>query len=84
MNRAEATTLIGQALQNLGALDDAGGLTDELDLIGEGVIDSLDAMMFLFELEKIVGHRITTIDETYTDFTVGGLATALVDDAAAS
>ena len=79
MNQADAKSLIGQALQTLGVYDDT--LDDDTDLIGDGIIDSLDAMMFLFELEKIVGRRISTIDETYNDFTVSALATALIDDA---
>jgi len=42
----------------------------------------LDAMMLLFELEKALGHKIATIDESYNDFTVRGLADAMIADAA--
>jgi acyl carrier protein len=81
MERSEAISTIGAALISSGAIDDANTLTEDDDLIGDGLIDSLDAMMFLFELEKALGRKITTIDESYEDFTVRGLADAIIADA---
>ena len=82
MERSEAISTIGAALVSSGAIDDADTLQEGVDLIGDGLIDSLDAMMFLFELEKGLGHKIATIDESYQDFTVRGLADAIIADAA--
>jgi acyl carrier protein len=81
MDRSEAVSAIHQALVNSGSIEEATELTADLDLIGDGIIDSLDAMMFLFELEKVLGHKVPTIDEAYDDFTVGALADAVVSDA---
>jgi len=83
MNRIEAISLVIQALESLGA-HDGGELDENIDLIGDGIVDSLDSMMLIFELEKIVGRRISTIDKDFSDFTVSGLATALTNDAASS
>ena len=82
MERSQAISTVGAALVSSGAIDDAGSITEDDDLIGDGIIDSLDAMMFLFELEKALGHKISTIDESYEDFTVRGLADAIIADAA--
>ncbi len=83
MERSQAISTIGAALVSSGAIDDAGSIAEDDDLIGDGIIDSLDAMMFLFELEKALGKKIGTIDESYEDFTVRGLADAIIADAAA-
>ena len=48
------------------------------DLAGEGMLDSLDVMAFLFELEQLNGRRIDTIDENFSDFLVERLIDELV------
>ena len=42
----------------------------ETNLIDDGILDSLDAMSFLFELETIIGKRIKEIDDEFTDFKI--------------
>lgn len=39
-------------------------------LTDDGIIDSLDSMNFLFELETVLGKKLTAIDEQFNDFRV--------------
>jgi acyl carrier protein len=59
-------------------------LADEVrrdsDIAGEGMLDSLDVMAFLFELEQLHGRKIEAIDENFRDFTVPRLIEELVAD----
>lgn len=50
-----------------------GEITEQTDLVGEEILDSLDSMNFLFELEKRLGHKIEGIDEDYDDFRVSAV-----------
>ena len=47
-----------------------GAIKLDTNLIDEGILDSLDAMSFLFELETIIDKKITEIDEEFEDFNV--------------
>lgn len=79
MDRSGALDLIRRALDASGAATD-GSITEDTDLIGEGIVDSLDAMVFLFELEKSAGSKLTAIDEDYEDFRVGALIDAVLHE----
>ncbi len=46
----------------------------DIDLFEEGILDSLDAMTFLFNLEKLVNKKIIEIDE---DFKISSLVSIL-------
>lgn len=73
MTEAEAIEHIVAAVTKV-APTKAKLVTPGSDLIGEGVLDSLDVMSFLFELEKRLGKKLTVIDESFTEFTVPKLA----------
>ena len=46
----------------------------DIDLFEEGILDFLDAMTFLFNLEKLVNKKIIEIDE---DFKISSLVSIL-------
>lgn len=52
-------------------------VTIDTDLIEDNVVDSLDAMNFLFELETLHGKKLAEIDETFDDFRVSRLVEIL-------
>lgn len=71
MTDEEALAHIRESINEVspGAGDD---VTAETDLAGDGVLDSLDLMNFLFELENRCG-KIEAIDEDYNDYRVSAL-----------
>jgi len=77
MTREEALAAITKALtETVGNVD--GDITEATDLVGDGMLDSLDSMTFLFELENGLGTKLSAIDETYEDFRVGALVDIVV------
>ena len=77
MTREEALAAISKALTaTVGTLD--GDLTEDANLIDDGLLDSLDSMTFLFELENDLGSKLEAIDETYDDFRVGSIVDIVV------
>jgi len=51
----------------------ANDLHIDTQLIDDGILDSLDAMAFLFEFETRLGSKLDAIDEDFDDFRVGRL-----------
>ncbi|MFM9124379.1 MAG: hypothetical protein ACKOSO_04290 [Actinomycetota bacterium] len=77
MTREEALAAITTALTTtVGSVD--GDVTEDTDLVADGMLDSLDSMTFLFELESGLGTKLAAIDETYEDFRVGALVDIVV------
>ena len=77
MTREEALAAITKALtETVGSVD--GEVTEDTDLVADGMLDSLDSMTFLFELENGLGAKLEAIDETYEDFRVGALVDIVV------
>ncbi|MGI9116412.1 MAG: phosphopantetheine-binding protein, partial [Gaiellales bacterium] len=60
----------------VGSVD--GELTEDTNLVEDGLLDSLDSMTFLFELENDLGSKLEAIDETYDDFRVGAIVDIVV------
>jgi acyl carrier protein len=77
MTREEALERIKKALDTTVG-DAAGDITEGTDLVGDGMLDSLDSMTFLFELEQDLGTKLEAIDETYEDFRVSALVDIVV------
>jgi acyl carrier protein len=48
-------------------------LTMDTHLVGDGVLDSLDVMSFLFEFEQQLGCKLDAIDEKFDDFRISRL-----------
>ena len=59
-------------------LDDIS-ITMETDLLEDGILDSLDAMTFLFNLEKNVNTQIVEIDDDFNDFKISSLVSILLN-----
>ena len=77
MTREEALAAITKALTaTVGTVD--GDVTEETNLVDDGMLDSLDSMTFLFELENDLGSKLEAIDETYDDFRVGSIVDIVV------
>ena len=70
MDSNEALNLIKKALHATNADFSEESINLDTDLIFEGILDSLDAMSFLFELEGIIDKKIVEIDEDFDDFKV--------------
>ena len=80
MTRDEALAAITKALTaTVGDVD--AELAESTDLVGDGLLDSLDSMTFLFELENDLGCKLDAIDETYDDFRVGAIVDIVVQAA---
>lgn len=77
MTRDEALERIKKALDTTVG-DNAGDITEATDLVGDGMLDSLDSMTFLFELEQDLGTKLEAIDETYEDFRVSAIVDIVV------
>ena len=73
MNATESVSLIKKALISAEVDIEDYSLNEDTDLIEEGILDSLDAMTFLFHLEKEVNEKITEIDDEFDDFTIATL-----------
>ena len=77
MEKSKAIKLIKHALElsevDIQDLD----LEIDIDLFEEGILDSLDAMTFLFNLEKLVNKKIIEIDEDFEDFNISSLVSIL-------
>ena len=77
MTREDALAAIRKALvATVGDVE--GEITEDTNLVEDGMLDSLDSMTFLFELENDLGHKLEAIDETYDDFRVGALVDIVV------
>ncbi len=77
MTREDALAAITKALTTtVGDID--GTITEDTDLVEDGMLDSLDSMTFLFELENDLGMKLEAIDETYEDFRVGSIVDIVV------
>lgn len=77
MTREEALAAITKALTaTVGSVD--GDVTEDTNLVEDGLLDSLDSMTFLFELENDLGTKLEAIDETYEDFRVGSIVDIVV------
>ena len=77
MTREEALAAITKALvATVGSVD--GDITEETNLVDDGLLDSLDSMTFLFALENDLGQKLEAIDETYEDFRVGSIVDIVV------
>ena len=70
MNSKDSVALIKKALFAAEVNIDDNPLNEDTDLIEEGILDSLDAMTFLFHLEKEVNQKISEIDEEFDDFKI--------------
>ena len=73
MNATESVSLIKKALISAEVDIEDYSLNEDTDLIEEGILDSLDAMTFLFHLEKEVNEKIIEIDDEFDDFTISTL-----------
>ena len=73
MNATESVSLIKKALISAEVDIEDYSLNEDTDLIEEGILDSLDAMTFLFHLEKEVNEKISEIDDECDDFTIATL-----------
>tara|TARA_B100000242_G_C42744620_1_gene347306 strand:+ start:239 stop:481 length:243 start_codon:yes stop_codon:yes gene_type:complete len=73
MNATESVSLIKKALISAEVDIEDYSLNEDTDLIEEGILDSLDAMTFLFHLEKEVNEKISEIDDEFDDFTIATL-----------
>jgi len=69
MTDEEALQMIQSAVAKV-APSKAGLVGGETNLLGDGVLDSLDVMSFLFEIEQRLGKKLTAIDEGFNDFRV--------------
>ena len=77
MTRDEALAAITKALTaTVGSVD--GDVTEDTNLVEDGMLDSLDSMTFLFELENDLDTKLEAIDETYEDFRVGAIVDIVV------
>jgi acyl carrier protein len=77
MTREEALAAITKALTaTVGSVD--GDVTEDTNLVEDGMLDSLDSMTFLFELENDLDTKLEAIDETYEDFRVGAIVDIVV------
>ena len=77
MTREEALAAITKALAaTVGSVD--ADVTEDTNLVDDGLLDSLDSMTFLFELENDLGTKLEAIDETYDDFRVGSIVDIVV------
>jgi len=77
MTREEALAAITKALTaTVGSVD--GDVTEQTNLVDDGLLDSLDSMTFLFELENDLNTKLDAIDETYEDFRVGSIVDIVV------
>ncbi len=77
MTRDEALAAVTKALAATVG-DVTGTITEDTNLVDDGILDSLDSMTFLFELENDLGSKLEAIDETYDDFRVGSLVDIVV------
>ena len=77
MNSTEAFDLIKKSL--IAAEVDISNLSldEDTDLIKEGILDSLDAMTFLFHLEKEVNQKIKEIDDEFDNFQISNFVKIL-------
>ena len=73
MNATESVALIKKALISAEVDIEDYSLNEDTDLIEEGILDSLDAMTFLFHLEKEVNEKISEIDDEFDDFRIATL-----------
>ena len=77
MTRDEALAAVTKALAATVG-DVTGTITEDTNLVDDGILDSLYSMTFLFELENDLGSKLEAIDETYDDFRVGSLVDIVV------
>jgi len=81
MTRDESLEHVRGAIQET-VTDLPKEITESTDLVGEGILDSLDQMNFLFQLEKRLDTKLASIDEDYEDFRVSALMDIVMREAA--
>lgn len=69
MTRDEAFSMIKNALDAVEP-GKSEGVAEDTHLVEDNILDSLDAMSFLFELEGLHGSSFKEINDTFTDFRV--------------
>lgn len=79
MNKNDALAAISTALETV--LKQPTAITPETDLIEEGILDSLDGMVFLLEIETLTGKKfpddIDLVKEGY--YKIPKLLSLLID-----
>ena len=80
MNEQDALNLIKQALDKVDA-----GISEKVsaksNLVEDEILDSLDAMNFLFELNEVAGKDFPEIDDSYDDYRVSTLIEIIIKNA---
>jgi acyl carrier protein len=69
MTHQEAFSMIVQALEKA-VPGTSSKVTMETHLVGDGIIDSLDLMAFLYELERDCGDSLDEINDDFKDYRV--------------
>jgi acyl carrier protein len=72
MTHSEAFAQIRSAIEEV-VPNSGGKISMDTDLTGDGILDSLDTMNFLFRLEKKIDRKLDAVDEDYGDFRVKAL-----------
>lgn len=69
MDKTEALTLISDcvALVNPSAAEQ---VTEQSNLVDDGILDSLDAMTFVFNIEKRLGRKLNSVSNENSAFSV--------------
>ena len=70
MNSTESFDLIKKSLISAEVDISNLSLDEDTDLLKEGILDSLEAMTFLFHLEKQVNQKIKEIDDEFDNFQI--------------
>jgi len=69
MNRAEILQLIIECIESVNP-DAGNNITEDTNLLEDAVLDSLDAMTFVFKLEKKANIKLKSITEDSVDLSV--------------
>jgi hypothetical protein len=77
MNQEEAFSIIKSALIKTKG-HSSFSISLDIHLINDGIIDSLDSMVFVHHLETILGESIEEIDEEFSNFQVGYIIAILL------
>ena len=77
MNQEEIFSIIKSALiktKGIGVIN----ISLDTHLIDDGIIDSLDSMVFVHHLETMLGKSIEEIDEEFSNFQVANIVEILL------
>ena len=72
MNKEESLELIKECIESVSP-GSSEEVTTDTNLIEDGILDSLDAMSFIFEIEKKIGTKLSSITEQDIDLLVSSL-----------